>query len=212
MSLSTAQATSPTGVKITEWMYNPLGSPGEFVEFTNFGPTAVSFAGWSFDDNTRSPGSEDLSSFGTVASGESVIITEAAAAGFRTAWNLSVSVKVIGGITNNLGCDDEINLYNNANVLVDRLTFGDDTLGGPRTQGKSGEPISVSAIGANSVTQWKLSTVGDSEGSYASIGGDIGSPDKTAFVVAVPELQSYATLLAGLGFIGVVTQRKQRNK
>ena len=55
--------------------------------------------------------------------GESVIGTEADAASFRTYWNLPASVKVIGyGSKDNLGRSDEINVYDGANALVDRLT------------------------------------------------------------------------------------------
>ena len=55
--INTAEA-SLTGIKITEWMYNADDTGGEFVEFTNFGATAVDFTGWSFDDNSRAPGSD----------------------------------------------------------------------------------------------------------------------------------------------------------
>jgi hypothetical protein len=30
-------ATHAATIQITEWMYNPVGSPGEFVELTNLG-------------------------------------------------------------------------------------------------------------------------------------------------------------------------------
>lgn len=40
--VNNAQA-AVSGVKITEWMYNPVGSVGEFVEFTNLSSTSVDF-------------------------------------------------------------------------------------------------------------------------------------------------------------------------
>ncbi|MEC5218907.1 hypothetical protein RCH09_003882 [Actimicrobium sp. GrIS 1.19] len=88
-TLSGAHA-APTGLLISEWMYNGLatGGVGEFVEFTNFGTTAINMSGWSFDDNSRLAGSEPLAAFGTIAAGESVIFTDATAAAFRSAWNL----------------------------------------------------------------------------------------------------------------------------
>jgi predicted extracellular nuclease len=107
-------------IYITEWMYNGNGKTGEYIEFTNLGDTAVDFSGWSFDDDSNNPGSVSLSAFGLVNPGESVILTEATAADFRSVWNLSGSVKVIGNNTNNLGRNDQINLYDNLGQLVDR--------------------------------------------------------------------------------------------
>lgn len=202
--LSAAQAAT-AGVKITEWMYS--GSSGEFVEFTNFGPTAIDFTGWSFDNSSRTAGSENLSGFGIVASGESVIFTEATAAAFRTAWRLSSSVKVIGDNTNNLGRSDEINLYDASNALVDRLTFDDQgtgTVKGPYTHGISGEPGSLGAIVMNNASQWMLSMFGDGEGSYASAGGDIGSPGNTSSASQAAEVPLPAAAgLLGSGLLGL---------
>jgi len=164
-------------MRITEYMYG--GANGEFVEFTNVGSTPIDMTGWSFDDSSRTPGSQDLSAYGTVAPGESVIFTETTADAFRAAWSLCSAVKVIGGNTNNLGRDDEINLYDASGQQIDRLTYGDDTaLGGVRTNGFSGW-VNAAGLGNNIAADWTLSIVGDGEGSYASTGGDIGSPGKS---------------------------------
>ncbi len=175
-------------IRITEWMYQ--GANGEFVEFTNVGNAPVDMTGWSFDDNSRTPGSTSLSAFGLVAPGESVILTEANAAAFRTAWNLCDAVKVIGGLTDNLGRNDEINLYDADGNLVDRLTYNDEgaaPVNGPRTQNASAW-AAAAALGNNLANLWVLSTTGDAEGSYASTGGDVGSPGKStrATVVFIP--------------------------
>ena len=200
------------GVAISEWMYNPVGSPGEFVELTNFGSSAVDFSGWSFDDSSRQPGSESLAAFGLVQPGQSVVFTEASADAFRAAWGLSADVAVIGAITNNLGRSDEINIYDGS-TLVDRLTFDDQGSGsvkGPRTQGTSGRPGSAAVIGTNDASAWVLSAVGDAEGSWKSAGGDIGSPGRTSFAVAaVPEPESWALMLAGGALTLVLSRRRQ---
>ena len=47
----------PVGVmRITEFMYS--GTNGEFVEFTNVGNAALDLSGWSFDDDSRTPGND----------------------------------------------------------------------------------------------------------------------------------------------------------
>ncbi len=168
---------------ITEWAYS-AGS-GEYVEFTNVGTSAVDLTGWSFDDSSEIPGSFSLSPLGTVVPGESVIITEAVEADFRAAWSLPASVKVLGDNINNLGRGDEINLYDDSDALVDRLTYGDqDFPGSIRTQNAGGNPITPAALGANDPYQWQLSYVGDPFGSYLSSFGDIGNPG--TYVVPEP--------------------------
>ena len=168
---------SDAQMRITEFMYS--GANGEFVEFTNVGSTAINMTGWSFDDNNRHPGVHSLTSFGLVQPGESVIVTETTPSVFRAAWGLCAGVKITGGYTNdNLGRADEINLYDSSGAQIDRLTYDDQTLGGPRTQNKSAW-VTAAGLGANTPTQWVLSAAGDAEGSFTSTGGDVGSPGKS---------------------------------
>ncbi|REK05565.1 MAG: lamin tail domain-containing protein [Planctomycetota bacterium] len=193
VALSTATASAQ--MRITEWMYS--GNGGEFIEFTNFGPGPVSLAGWSYDDDSRVPGTFDLTPLtasSDVAVGESVVITEDTEAVFRATWSLPSSVKVLGGYTNNIGRNDEINLYDDLTALVDRLTYGDqDFPGSIRTQEQSGNPISLAALGANDAYQWQLATVGDMYGSYTSLLGDVGNPG--TFVI--PEPSSVLLMVMG---------------
>jgi hypothetical protein len=196
----TALADTVADIRITEFMYKGEGSPGEFVEFTNLGTTAVDMTGWSEDDSTRSPNKSghSLSAFGVVQSGQSVIFTEAAPDAFRAAWGLSDSVKVIGPYSNdNLGNGDEINLYDNTGSLIDRLTYGSD----PRTDGVSAVPTSASVIGANNIAGWVLSQNGVN-GAYAALGGDIGSPGYSSFA-PVPLPAAAWLLLSGFGAFGL---------
>jgi len=162
------------GMVISEWMYS--GTDGEFIEFTNTGPDPVDVTGWSFDDDGRTPGAVDLSAFGVVALGESVLLTEVVAADFAAAWGLS-GVKIIGENTTNLGRNDEINLYDASGNLVDRLTYGDETYAGTiRTQNASGN-IPLTDYGYTVVQEsWTLATVDDDFGSWVSTQGDIASP------------------------------------
>ncbi len=162
-------------VRITEYEYSGNGAAAEFVEFTNIGTASVDLTGWSYDDSSRVPGTTDLSAFGSVAAGESVILCEAEAATFIAAWSLS-GVQVIGGNAANLGRNDEINLFDSGDALVDRITYGDQDIPGTiRTQGSSGWPCAT-AVGANDITSWVLSTLSDEQGSVVSTEGNVGSP------------------------------------
>ncbi|MFO0832621.1 MAG: lamin tail domain-containing protein [Phycisphaerales bacterium] len=150
-------------------------------EFTNISVNPVDMTGWSYDDDHALAGAFDLSAFGTVQPGESVVLCEATAAGFRTAWNLIAAVKVIGGLGstgiggNNLARNDEINLFGADDVLVDRLTFGDQTYTGTiRTQNFSGQAV-CSNLGQDDVHGWVRSVIADQ---FASTAGDVGTPGR----------------------------------
>jgi hypothetical protein len=179
-------------IRITEWMYS--GANGEFIEFTNMSGLPVDMSDkWFYTDSDRGVMDVSLSGFGIVQPGESVIITESAEAAFRTAWALDPAVKVIGSnLNSNLGRVDEINVYHSG-ALVDRLTFGDNrvpmdppvgappTAGSIRTQNRSGNPVSLAALGVNDVFQWVLANTAaqgpDGFGTYTSVtGGDRANP------------------------------------
>ncbi len=195
-----AAACAQGQIRITEWTYQ--GASGEWIEFTNVGNTAITMTGWSFDDDTRTPGSVDLSAFGTVAAGESVILTDVTAAAFRAAWNLGANVKVIGGNTNNLGRADEINIYDGSSNLIDRLTYGDQTVGGVRTLNLTAN-ITLSNLGLNLAAQAPGSFVGDAFGSYKSTGNDVGNP---GLYLPIPAPGSLA--LVGVGVLVAGRRRK----
>lgn len=211
-ALLLAGNTAYAQIRITEWMYNGATTPtniGEFVELTNIGGTSVDMTGWSFDDDSRTPGSQPLGSFGVVAPYESVVLTDMTASQFRTAWGLSASVKVIGNNSNNLGRNDEINIYDASSALVDRLTYGDQNFAGTiRTQFVSGDPKTLAALHANDPSQWKLSVNGDAYGSHLATTGDLGNP---GVFTLVPEPSTVAlALVGGLALVGRSLSRRRR--
>lgn len=169
-AVATAQMT------ITEWMYS--GTDGEFVEFTNTGSDSIDMTGWSFSDDTATAGTQDLSAFGAVEAGESVILTDVIAADIIAAWNLR-DVDVVGLSGAGLGRNDRINLYDSAGTLVDSLAYGDETYPGtPRTQYASCNiPASDYAL-ATALVDWSIATLRDEFGSRTSTGGDIASPGR----------------------------------
>lgn len=201
--VGTLPATLPSLV-ITEYMYT--GEGGEFIEFTNLSNQPVDVTGWSFDDDNFGTGyiqPFDISAFGAIAPGESVILTEAPEAAFRLDWNLNSAVKVIGDYAlpngGNIGRTDEINIYDATDTVVDRLNYGDDTFPGTiRTQEISGNPTSPAALGANDVAQWGFSSVGDDIGSYASTLGDVGNPG--TFAVVPEPASAVMAVIAAAGF------------
>lgn len=175
-----AGSTAASGqMRITEFQYQGGDTTlltSEFIEFTNVGASAVNMNGWSYDDDSRVAGTVSLSAFGTVAPGESVMLCEGTSSNCRAAWNLGPAVKIIGGNSANLGRNDEINLFDQGGVLVDRLTFGDQTFpGSPRANGQTAWPC-AQAVGTNNILSWRLSRIPDAQNSYLSTSFDTGNP------------------------------------
>jgi len=178
--LALAVNTMATTIQITEWMYK--GTNGEYIELTNLGITTIDMTGWSYADSSAKAGDVSLSAFGIINPGESVILTDATAAAFISAWNLSSSVKVIGGNTkDNLGNGDAINIYDASGTLIDTLTYGTT----PKTDSKSCTIPQADLTLTTASSSWTLASVGDVYGSWKSSGGDIGNPG--TYYAAVPE-------------------------
>jgi len=180
-------------IRITEYMYS--GNGNEFFELCNVGVTPQDMTGWSYDDDSAIPGTVDLSLFGTVNAGDCVIVAEATAGAFNTDWSLGGVVPILGGLTVNLGRNDDINIFDQNDLLVDKLDFGDqEHIGSIRAQNATGW-VSAAGLGANDAYAWTLSTVSDFQNSYESNSGDIGSPG--AHIVPEPA----AHTLMGLGAV-----------
>ncbi len=196
-----AHATGTPNIQITEVAYGGLASgihayagdsgDGEYLELTNVGDAAQDMTGW-YDDvaqGTSAANRLDLSGFGTVQPGESVIITDLSAADFRTEWGLRSSVKVITdkqGVTPAVtmnGGPDTIAI-GNASGVADTLSYvaGDLSAKGVAAFVNAGQ------LAATSLTSgWtKTALVGDSEGSWTSVSGAVGSPAASTLGTTTP--------------------------
>jgi Lamin Tail Domain len=197
-------------IRITEYMYSPVSStdPGEFVQFTNLGTTAVNMAGWSEDDSTDSVGVHSLAGLGILQPGESGILAQASQSAFDAAWNLSSSVPyVVENGTDNLGKTDTIYLFDGNNT-VDELAYGTT---GPTAKGVAAVPGSASVIGTNDSAGWVLLTAGQ-DGAIHSGGvasGDVASPGFSSFAPSpVPLPPAAWLLLSGLGAVVLALRRR----
>ena len=208
----TCPAPSGAVVRITEFMHGGIGS--EFIEFTNLDVAPVDFTGWSYSDEGRIPGTVDLSAFGVVAPGESVLIVESDAASFETDWSLS-GVAIIGMNTVNIGADDEVNLYDASATLVDRINYGPSKFPSSVDAEGFGAWPCVQGLGMDDIYNWRASSIGDASGAVSSMAGDIGSPGSYTEVTCSPgsccvdgvcsELTFADCLLAGGLFQGDAT-------
>ncbi len=205
-AVASAHADPLPDVRITEFMYKNVNSPGEFVQFTNLGSTAVNLSGWSEDDSSDTPGVHPLS--GILQPGQSAILAESTPAAFDAAWGLPSSTDVIQeNSTDNLGSSDTIYLFDGTSV-VDELTYG--TVG-PKASGTAAVPINAAAIGANNSADWMLLTAGQ-DGAIHATGsgspGDVASPGYSAFA-PVPLPAAAWLFMGGLGmFVPALRRRK----
>ncbi|MBZ5736673.1 lamin tail domain-containing protein [Nocardioides mangrovi] len=180
----TADAATGAVITITEYAYGGKasgagGTDGEYVELTNVGDAAQDLTGWKYDNSAATFSTAlSLSGLGTVAPGESVIITDLTAAEFRTEWGLKDTVKVLSnGKTHTLnGGPNAVHIYNSGGTDVDTVSYASGYFTGGKGQ----------AVAGSTSTSFAFETVGDGEGSWASVGGSVGSPGASTLGTTTP--------------------------
>ena len=206
MGVVSAQAQ----IRITEvapWASGNAPYAADWFELTNIGSSAVNITGWKMDDNSNAFGNAvALAGIVSIAAGESVIFSDkAVTTSFLSTWfaaNVPAGLQIgtyIGGGVGLSTSGDAVNIYNASGVLQANVTFGvsDGTL-----------PFQTfdNAAGLNSTAISRLSLTG-TNGAFASVSGtEIGSPGTIA---AVPEPETYALMLAGLGLLGAVVRKRK---
>jgi hypothetical protein len=183
----------------------------DWFELTNTGTSALNIAGWQMDDSSNGSAKVALTGIASIAAGESVIFTENPnTAAFLNAW-FGASVPAGLQIGNYTGAGvglstagDAVNIYNSiadGSLLQANVTFlASDALAPYQTFDN--------AAGLNNAAISTLSLAGVN-GAFVALNdiNEIGSPGKIA--AAVPEPETYAMLLAGLGFIGFALRKRQ---
>ncbi len=201
-------APGRAGLVITEVMSSSAhpGGPanGDWWELTNTGAAALSLNGYSFDDDSVTPGAAVFPNGISIAPGESILFVEESVAnltGWRAAWGVAPSVQAFsnaqftGTYSGLSSAGDQVNVYDIANQLAASVAFGASTSGFSFEWKKNGDSQGLSVVGENGAYQALSNGV-------AGPGVDIGSPGH-----AVPEPSTWA--LALLGVAGLVLARRR---
>lgn len=214
-ALTLGLANAHAAVRITEvapWSSgnSPVGA--DWFELTNTGASAIDITGWKVDDNSNSFASAlALNNVTSIAAGQSLIFVEgnaATAVSFSANWfGANVPTGFAIGFYSGAGIglsstSDAVNIFNSSGVVQASVSFGASDTTSPFHSFDN-------AAGLNNAVISQLSVAGVN-GAFAAasnLGGEIGSPGVMA---AVPEPETYALLLAGLGVIATLVRKSRR--
>lgn len=192
---------------ITEVMSNsahPGGtSNGDWFELTNTGTLSVNISGWSWDDDSNTPGTAGFGALTMIDPGQSIVVVRETAgqeAAWASDWGISgvtlVNVGAGTGVPDFSVSGDTLFVYDNTNAQVATVTFGASTEGFSFEWDGFGNPLGLSVNGENGAIQ------AASNGASGS-GVDVGSPG----VAQIPEPSR--VLLFLFGSLSLTVRRRQ---
>ncbi|MDO9199608.1 lamin tail domain-containing protein [Rhodoferax sp.] len=212
--LTAGAVVAHADVRITEvapWGSGNSSVGADWFELTNTGTSALNITNWKVDDNSNSFASAvALNNVTSIAAGQSVVFIEGnatTAASFTANWfGADVPAGFAIGYYSGSGLglsatSDAVNIFNASGVVQARVTFG---------ASDSSSPYQTfdNAAGLDNSLITQLSVAGTNGAFVASNSAiEIGSPGTIA---AVPEPETHAMLLAGLGLIGAIARKRQR--
>jgi hypothetical protein len=208
---TTVSFQANAGVAITEvaaWGSGNAPYEADWFELTNTGTSAINLSGWKVDDSSNAFASAlALNGITSISAGQSVIFIESAGGSaipsFISTWFGSGATPLVGYYSGNgIGLStsgDAVNVFNASGVVQASVTFGASDATSPyqtfdNAAGLNGAISTLSVIGKN--------------GAFVAVNDatEIGSPGT---ITAVPEPETYALMIAGLGIMGLSARRKQ---
>jgi hypothetical protein len=198
--LLAASLTSRADLVITEVMssssHTASAANGDWWELYNSGNSSIDLTGYSWDDNTATPGSADFNHI-TIGAGQAIIICQentGAEQAWKDLWGASdVTVINLGNtVFQNFGSGgDEIHPFAPSSVQIASVSFGTATTGFSFEWDSAGNYQGIAVLGENGAFQATVAAGG---------GPDIASP---GYVTPVPESGALALLACGgLVFLG----------
>lgn len=195
-------ALAPGAIVITEVMsvsgHGGGAGNGDWFEIYNSGSSAVDLTGWSWDDDSDTPGTHNFGGASISAGGTLLFVDEnATLLPFWTndVWGLTGSADLVvlgnagSGFSGFGGSGDTIHVYDASDAEQATVTFGSATSGSSFEWDSAGNSLGVSILGENGAFQALLDGddgAADDDPSAYGAGSDFASPGSVVIVPPPP--------------------------